>query len=172
MAAHGSAGACTGACLGAEVLCCEAEGATTAVNWSYVGDGNGGYDKGQTYNFVGEGCGNWEKAEVTTYYGWKLRPCCLGLAAAGILLALLYMFTWTSETTTTTTTTTTVYIPPPNPAPVFKPRPPPPPPPRAPRYGDAMASRRLGRALSNVIQEGGLRRTVAVHAGGARSPRR
>ena len=78
-------------------MCCEAEGAVTSVNWVQVGNGNGAYDKSQTYNFVGEGCGSFDKEEVTTYYGWKFRGCCLGVAGLLALLALIYFFMMSGE---------------------------------------------------------------------------
>jgi len=101
-------------------MCCEAEGAVTSVNWVQVGNGNGAYDKSQTYNYVGQGCGSFEKEEVVTYYGWKFKGCCMGVSALAVLLALIYIYlTWPVETTTTTTTTPYVppWTPPPTPAP-------------------------------------------------------
>jgi len=75
-------------CAGA---CCEVEAVVTGTNWTYVGEGNGGYSKVQTYNYVGEGEGSFENEVVTTYYGWKVRRCCIGLLSIVFLVALLYL---------------------------------------------------------------------------------
>jgi len=86
-----SAGDCEGACGGAEKFCCEAEGKVMDTNWVFVGHGNGNFQSTPSYSFVGEGCGSYEKEVTTTYYGWKLRKCCLGLLALLLVPALIYL---------------------------------------------------------------------------------
>lgn len=87
---HGTGPGCAGACGGAERCCFEAEGSVTSVNWQFVGPGNGMYEQGMSYNFVGEGCGSYDQHEVVTHYGWRVRPCCLGLLACLALGALVW----------------------------------------------------------------------------------
>jgi len=74
------------------------------VNWTFVGQTAGAYDKVQTFNFVGTGAGCYEKEEVFTEYGWKVKPHCLGLAMMAIIvsLMLLLLFSWPTQTSTTT----------------------------------------------------------------------
>jgi len=90
-AAGNSAGDCTGACGGMESACCEAEGAVQNTNWQYVGDGRGAYSTVPQYGFVGEGHGSFEREVVTTYYGWKLRKCCIGILVLALIPLVLYL---------------------------------------------------------------------------------
>jgi hypothetical protein len=90
--AEGGGAGMVGACGGAGALCCEVDGAVSSVAWNFVGESNGAYDKSGTYNFVGQGCGAYEKKEVVTYYGWKLRPCCMGISALLLILAIFWWF--------------------------------------------------------------------------------
>merc|ERR1712151_354156 len=71
--------------------CCEAEGAVTSTSWQYVGEGQGAYTKAQTYNYVGEGAGSFDKETTVSYYGWKFKPCCMGLGALLLLSGLIYL---------------------------------------------------------------------------------
>ncbi|CAK0852611.1 unnamed protein product [Prorocentrum cordatum] len=50
-------------------------------NWSYVGAGQGGYEKVETYNYVGEGAGSYDQdlCSPHVFYGWRLRSCCFCL---------------------------------------------------------------------------------------------
>jgi len=72
-----------------------------AVQWKFVGQGCGTYEKTQQYSFVGQG-GSYVQEEVVTYYGWKVRPCFLGLLALAVLLVVAVLF-WPQQPTTTTT---------------------------------------------------------------------
>mmetsp|Transcript_11873 Transcript_11873/g.33839 ORF Transcript_11873/g.33839 Transcript_11873/m.33839 type:complete len:279 (+) Transcript_11873:23-859(+) len=95
---------CFGAsgCPGADAVCFEAEGAVSAVDWRYVGEGRGGYSKVQSYNFVGQGRGSWNQEEVVTTYGWKLRPFCFGILVAMIVVMAAYVVVTTGDLTATT----------------------------------------------------------------------
>ena len=80
------------ACGGAGSACCEPAGAmVTGAGWSYVGPGNGDFSGGASYNYVGQGAGAYVKEVSTTFYGWKLRPCCLALLCLLLLLPLLWL---------------------------------------------------------------------------------
>merc|ERR1719210_822733 len=98
----GGAG-CAGTCGGAEVACCDADGAVTSVNWKFVGGGAGNYNKVQTYSYVGEGGGAWIQEEVVTKYGWKVKPSCIGLLVLLLIVIIAVMF-WPQPKVTTTTT--------------------------------------------------------------------
>merc|ERR1719436_91448 len=87
----GPGGECGSACGGAGAMCCEAEGAVTSTSWQFVGEGQGAYSKGSSYNYVGEGSGSFDKATTVAYYGWKVRPCCIGLSSLLVLSGLIYM---------------------------------------------------------------------------------
>jgi len=91
LAAAQSAGDCTGACGGMESACCEAEGALQNTNWQFVGDGRGSYSSVPQYGYVGEGRGSFEREVVTTYYGWKIRKCCIGLLVIAMIPLVLYL---------------------------------------------------------------------------------
>merc|ERR1719401_2647221 len=92
VAGGGAAGSCAGVCGGAEAMCIEAEGAVKSVNWQYVGDGCGKYNKVQQYNFVGEGCGAYDQETVVVNYGWKFRPCCFGgVGVFAVVVLLVFM---------------------------------------------------------------------------------
>merc|ERR1719401_3311817 len=91
-----------GACGGAEVMCCEAEGAVKSCQWQYVGQGCGKYEQAMNYNYVGEGCGSYDQTEVVTYYGWKVKPICMGVGVIGIFAAVIVVFMQPTVTTSTT----------------------------------------------------------------------
>mmetsp|Transcript_43627 Transcript_43627/g.124424 ORF Transcript_43627/g.124424 Transcript_43627/m.124424 type:complete len:253 (-) Transcript_43627:34-792(-) len=91
MGGGASAGDCAGTCCGMETACCEAEGAMTNSNWVYVGEGRGAYATVQQYNFVGQGAGSFDQEVVTTFYGWKLKRCCIAVLALLLLPALVYL---------------------------------------------------------------------------------
>jgi len=86
-----NAGECAGACGGAEVACCEAQGAVTSTSWEFVGQGNGGYQNINSYQYVGEGAGCYDKEVTTTYWGWKFRKCCIGGLGCLLIPALLWL---------------------------------------------------------------------------------
>merc|ERR1719282_1799638 len=56
------------------------------TNWSYVGQGRGGYEKMKHYDFVGHGRGSFEKTQVTQFSDWQCRKGCIGLIVAVPLL--------------------------------------------------------------------------------------
>mmetsp|Transcript_112590 Transcript_112590/g.223821 ORF Transcript_112590/g.223821 Transcript_112590/m.223821 type:complete len:340 (+) Transcript_112590:52-1071(+) len=86
-----AAGDCAGVCGGAETACVEANDAIAQhSHFDYVGEGRGGYSAKSTYDYVGEGAGSFDRVVATTYTGWKLRPCCIGLTALLLLPALIY----------------------------------------------------------------------------------
>merc|ERR1719464_624193 len=92
----GSGACCVGgpgvACGGAGSACCEPAGAViTSTGWSFVGAGNGDFASTPSYNYVGQGAGAYVKDVSTTFYGWKLRPCCLALLCLLLLLPLLWL---------------------------------------------------------------------------------
>jgi len=92
----GSGASCMGgpgvACGGAGSTCCEPAGAmVTNTGWSFVGGGNGDFAAAPSYNYVGQGAGAYVKEVSTTFYGWKLRPCCLALLCLLLLLPLLWL---------------------------------------------------------------------------------
>merc|ERR550525_229963 len=84
-----SAGDCSGACGGAETMCCEPEGGMSNVQW--VQASGGSYRAVMSYQYVGEGSGNFEREVVTTHYGWRLKKCCLCLLGLLLLAGLLYL---------------------------------------------------------------------------------
>jgi len=84
-----NAGECTGACGGMETMCCEPDGAATGVNW--VKTSGGSYTPVTSYQYIGEGAGTYERQVVTTYYGWRVRKCCLCLLGLLLLAGLLYL---------------------------------------------------------------------------------
>lgn len=84
-------GCCVGGpetqCGGVGNACFESSGnMVTTTDWSYVGQGRGGYSVTPSYNYVGEGAGAYSKDVIVTPYGCRIRPCCILLA----LLALLH----------------------------------------------------------------------------------
>lgn len=56
--------------FGLNLICCEPAGVSTSTAWRHVGQGQGGYDKMDTYKYVGKGAGSWNKELV------KSRFCC------------------------------------------------------------------------------------------------
>jgi len=70
-------------CLGHNAACIEPQGVVHSAGWKYVGVGNGGFDKVQTYNYVGDGKGAWAAEDTYQPHGWQFRGPCL------VLLALL-----------------------------------------------------------------------------------
>jgi len=121
------------ACGGAGSSCCEPAGAmVTSTGWAFVGAGNGDFSpQSASYNYVGMGAGSYTKEVTTSFYGWKLRPCCIALLCLLLLLPLLWLLLpKTGGTTESVPSTPQVQITtPPAPAPVL---PAPPPPPAAP----------------------------------------
>merc|ERR1719323_1041666 len=92
----GSGACCVGgpgvACGGAGSACCEPAGAmVTSTGWAFVGAGNGDFASTPSYNYVGQGAGAYVKEVSTTFYGWKLKPCCLALLCLLLLLPLLWL---------------------------------------------------------------------------------
>jgi len=92
----GTGACCVGgpgvACGGAGSACCEPAGAmVTNTGWSFVGQGNGDFVTSPSYSYVGQGAGAYAKEMSTTFYGWKLRPCCLALLLLALLLPLLWL---------------------------------------------------------------------------------
>lgn len=92
------------------VVCCDGDGdtdnegfAAEPEGWRWMGAGRGSYEPVQTYEYVGEGSGDFEKKEVVLLQGYKVRPCCLQLLAALLvvlalcLLPPLLMPTWHAE---------------------------------------------------------------------------
>jgi hypothetical protein len=65
----------------------------TTAGWSFVGAGHGDFAATPSYNYVGQGAGAYVKETSTTFYGWKLRPCCIALLCLSLLLPLL-LFLW------------------------------------------------------------------------------
>jgi len=63
----------------------------TSTGWSFVGPGNGDFQTTGSYSYVGQGAGSYAKEVSTTFYGWKLRPCCLALLLLSLLLPLLWL---------------------------------------------------------------------------------
>jgi len=80
----------SGMCCGMEHLCCEAADAQKSVNWTYVGEGRGQFDRGTTINFVGNGLGNYEKEKKVEHYGQKVRPVFYGVGALIGVMGLIY----------------------------------------------------------------------------------
>jgi len=87
-----------------QTVCCEAQHAIANMSWAYVGEGRGAYSMSPTYNFVGEGCGNFDREVATTYYGWKVRKCCLVLVGLLLLPLLVYFMMLLTGTTIPTLT--------------------------------------------------------------------
>merc|ERR1719464_465331 len=95
-AGTGSGASCVGgpgvACGGAGSACCDPAGAmVTNTGWSFVGAGHGDFAAAPSYNYVGQGAGAYVKEVNTTFYGWKLRPCCIALLCLLLLLPLLWL---------------------------------------------------------------------------------
>lgn len=86
--AAGAAGVGPDSC---PVSCFDKEPVVTGANWRYVGAGKGAYSKLQNYSFVGEGVGSFDKEMTTTYYGWRLRKCCIGCLLFLCLASALYL---------------------------------------------------------------------------------
>merc|ERR1712232_978744 len=63
----------------------------TSTGWSFVGAGHGDFSAAPSYSYVGQGAGAYVKDVSTTFYGWKLRPCCLALLCLSLLLPLLWL---------------------------------------------------------------------------------
>eukprot|EP00418_Pyrodinium_bahamense_P067505 CAMPEP_0179087762 /NCGR_PEP_ID=MMETSP0796-20121207/39893_1 /TAXON_ID=73915 /ORGANISM="Pyrodinium bahamense, Strain pbaha01" /LENGTH=220 /DNA_ID=CAMNT_0020785275 /DNA_START=17 /DNA_END=679 /DNA_ORIENTATION=- len=84
-----SAGSLAGKCCGAEILCCEAQGAAVSTNWQFVGRGNGSFDQLPAYQFVGEGRGNYAPTPVVSYRLGCIRKECAALLACLLLAALI-----------------------------------------------------------------------------------
>jgi len=90
---HATGSGCASVCGGIEACCFEAEGAVSSVNWQYVGVGKGNFEKQQQYSYVGDGQGSYEQEEIVTYYGWKIRPCCVGVILCSLIAgALVWCF--------------------------------------------------------------------------------
>lgn len=73
--------------------CLEPAGATTTVNWKYVGGGRGGYEKMTTMKYVGQGAGGFDKDLRMNAYSSAVSKFCSGfflivICAAGIYLGL------------------------------------------------------------------------------------
>lgn len=120
--AGNSAGDCAGSCGGLETACCEAEGAVVNTGWAYVGEGRGAYSTIQDYNYVGQGCGNFDKQVSMTYYGWRLKKCCICLMFLLLIPALLYLLmtlVGSSHGGTENIPQIQIKTPPPTPAPVL-----------------------------------------------------
>merc|ERR1719324_1144359 len=78
---------------GTRGFCFEPEGMNRSPDWAYVGEGRGGYEQMQTYHYVGEGCGTFEKREdITTYYGWRMRGCCIFITVLLALAVAIWFF--------------------------------------------------------------------------------
>merc|ERR550525_970763 len=89
-------GCCVGGpetqCGGVGSACLESSGnMVTTTDWSYVGQGRGGYSISPSYNYVGEGAGAYSKDVIVTPYGCRIKPCCLLLALLGLLPLLYYL---------------------------------------------------------------------------------
>merc|ERR550525_2211276 len=89
-------GCCVGGpetqCGGVGSACLESSGnMITTTDWSYVGQGRGGYSMSPSYNYVGEGAGAYSKETIVTPYGCRIRPCCLLLSLLGLLPLLYYL---------------------------------------------------------------------------------
>lgn len=81
---------CMGPAAGAG--CIEPDGRPMqTVDWRFVGEGRGGYDKLQNYSYVGQGRGSYEQEHRVTHYGWRVRPICLGFMVV-VVIALVAMF--------------------------------------------------------------------------------
>merc|ERR1712129_324216 len=73
-------GCCVGGpettCGGVGSACLESSGNMfTTTDWSYVGQGRGGYSAAPSYNYVGEGAGAYSKDVIVTPFGCRIRPC-------------------------------------------------------------------------------------------------
>jgi len=89
-------GCCVGGpetqCGGVGSACLESSGnMVTTTDWSYVGQGRGGYSISPSYNYVGEGAGAYTKDVIVTPYGCRIKPCCLLLALLALLPLLYYL---------------------------------------------------------------------------------
>ena len=89
-------GCCVGGpetqCGGVGSACLESSGnMVTTTDWSYVGQGRGGYSISPSYNYVGEGAGAYTKDVMVTPYGCRIKPCCLLLALLALLPLLYYL---------------------------------------------------------------------------------
>ena len=63
----------------------------TTTDWSYVGQGNGGYNVTPSYAYAGEGAGSYSKDVMVTPYGCRIKPCCLLLALLALIPLLYYL---------------------------------------------------------------------------------
>jgi len=117
------------ACGGAGSTCCEPAGAmVTSTGWAYVGAGHGDFaPQPAGYNYVGQGAGSYTKEVTTSFYGWKLRPCCIALLCLLLLLPLLWLLLPRGGTTESVPSEPQIQVktPSPMPAPVLPPPPPP-----------------------------------------------
>ena len=89
-------GCCVGGpetqCGGVGSACLESSGTMLATSdWSYVGEGRGGYAVTPSYAYVGEGAGSYSKDVIVTPYGCRIKPCCLLLALLALLPLLYYL---------------------------------------------------------------------------------
>lgn len=93
-------------CLGGS-LCQEQP--ISSASWAFVGQGRGGYEKMAAYNYVGAGRGSYERETTTSFYGWRIRKCCLCVLAVVPVCFLGGLFlTMRSDEGSTTTTTTAI----------------------------------------------------------------
>jgi len=82
---------CSGNCGGAELMCFEPAGQVKQVNWKYVGEGKGGYNKVQSYNYVGAG-GSYNQQQVSKNYGNTARNVCKGSLVLGVVGMMVYYY--------------------------------------------------------------------------------
>jgi len=90
-------GCCVGGpetqCGGVGSACLESSGnMVTTTDWSYVGQGRGGYSANPSYSYVGEGAGSYSKDVIVTPYGCRIKPCCLLLPLLALIPLLYYLF--------------------------------------------------------------------------------
>lgn len=69
--------------------CFEPEGQTTTMNWKYVGNGRGGYEKLTSMKYVGTG-GGFDKEVHTSSWANAVSKCCAGFVLLLIVAAVMY----------------------------------------------------------------------------------
>lgn len=104
----GDVACCGGGATSAADGCVDSAVAEQSINWAYIGEKQGSYEKVEQYQFVGDGRGDFMIEEDTTFYGCRVRPCCLLVLIAMAIALLVGILVFYTQQPTSITTQTTV----------------------------------------------------------------